>query len=326
MNPHAAQLSRSALRFLAHQVRLRSIVTTLGAPVSRRFVAGESLEEALEVAQALGEAGLRSTLSHLNEDVQGAEGAAGEVGEYLRMLARLQEVGAPANVSLKLTRCGLRVSPQLALENARAVVGAARERGSFVRIDMEESAVTQVTLDLVRRLHAEFGEAHVGVVLQARLYRTEADLRALCAERVRIRLCKGGYPEPAAIAFQGQAEVDASYVRCLQLLLESARDGVYHAVATHDERMLVETLDRAQALGLERGSFEFQMLNGIRRDLQELLVEAGFPVRVYVPYGRHWYPYFMRRLKEHPSTAWHVLREYLRNGDGSRGRGAHRVH
>ena len=218
-------------------------------------------------------------------------------------------MGARGNVSLKLTQCGLLFDRELALQNAREVVAEAARRGSFVRVDMEESAVTQATLDTVRALHAEFGEPHVGAVLQSCLYRTEADARALCAERIRIRLCKGAYLEGPEVAFQDKKDVDESFLRTMRVLLDS---GLYHGIATHDERMIDATLAYAEQQRLKRGAFEFQMLYGIRRDLQERLVSEGHPVRIYVPYGKHWYPYFMRRLAERPANVWFVLKNFVK--------------
>ncbi|HSP77493.1 MAG TPA: proline dehydrogenase family protein, partial [Myxococcaceae bacterium] len=196
-----------------------------------------------------------------------------------------------------------------ALENAREVVAEAKARGSFVRVDMEQSAVTQPTLDVVRALHREFGEEHVGAVLQSYLHRTEEDARALCAERVRIRLCKGAYQEGPEVAFQKKREVDESFLRVMRVLLDS---GLYHGIATHDERMIAETRAYARQRGLPKGAFEFQMLYGIRRDLQEELAREGYPVQVYVPYGRHWYPYLMRRLAERPANVWFVLKNLVK--------------
>lgn len=307
----ATGLSRTALLFLSRREGLKDAATRLGSlqRLSRRFVAGETLEEALEVVRALNARGLMASFDHLNEAVRTEAETREEVREYLRLLARIDAVGARANVSLKLTQGGLLLDEALALENARRVVAEAARRGSFVRVDMEQSAVTQATLDVVRALHREFGEAHVGAVLQSYLRRTEADARALCAEGVRIRLCKGAYLEGPDVAFQDKREVDENYLRVMRVLLDS---GLYHGIATHDERMIDATRDYAAQRGLARGAFEFQMLYGVRRDLQLRLVEEGWPVRVYVPYGKFWYPYFMRRLAERPANVWFVLRNLVR--------------
>lgn len=311
MSAAATQASRAALLFLSRQPGLKDWATRLGPlrRVASRFIAGETLEEAVDTVKALTARGLLASFDHLNEAVRDAAETRLEVREYQRLLARIDQTGVKANVSLKLTQCGLLLDAALALENARAVVADASARDSFVRIDMEQGAITQATLDVVRRLHAEFGERHVGAVLQSCLRRTEADARALCAERVRIRLCKGAYLEGPDIAFPDKRDVDASFVRCMKVLLDS---GVYHGIATHDERMIDATLEHAARRHLGRDAFELQMLYGIRADLQERLVREGYPVRVYVPYGRHWYPYLMRRMAERPANLAFVLRHLVR--------------
>jgi proline dehydrogenase len=305
------QLSRSALLFLSRREGLKDVATRLGPlrELAGRFIAGETLEEAVEAVKELNAQGLMASFDHLNEAVRSEAETRDEVREYRRLLARIDAVGVRANVSLKLTQCGLLMDKALALKNARVVVAEAAERGSFVRVDMEQSAVTQATLDTVRALHAEFGEARVGAVLQSYLRRTEKDARALCAQRVRIRLCKGAYLEGPEVAFPDKRDVDAHFVRVMRVLLDS---GVYHGIATHDERMIDATLDYAAKQRLPRGAFEFQMLYGIRRDLQVRLARAGFPVRIYVPYGRHWYPYFMRRLAERPANLWFVVKNLVK--------------
>ncbi|WP_163999140.1 proline dehydrogenase family protein [Pyxidicoccus caerfyrddinensis] len=311
MTTAAAHLSRSALLYLSKQENLKDLATRLRPfrEMASRFIAGETLEEAVDAVKALNARGLTASFDHLNEAVKTPEETRDEVHQYQRLLARIDQTGAKANVSLKLTQCGLLIDQALALRNARAVVADATKRDSFVRIDMEQSAVTQATLDIVRQLHAEFGEPHVGAVLQSYLRRTEEDAKALCRERVRIRLCKGAYLEGPDVAFPDKADVDANYVRCMKVLLDS---GVYHGIATHDERMVDATLEYAAKQHLPRGAYEFQMLYGIRRDLQERLVKDGHPVRIYVPYGRHWYPYFMRRLAERPANLWFVMRNLVR--------------
>jgi proline dehydrogenase len=307
MTSASTQLSRSALLFLSRQEGLKDMATKFRPfrQMASRFIAGETLEEAVDAVKGLTEKGLMASFDHLNEAVKNEAETREEVRQYQRLLARIDQTGVKANVSLKLTQCGLLFDQALALENARAVVADAAGRNSFVRIDMEHSAVTQVTLDIVRELHAEFGEPRVGAVLQSYLRRTEADAKALCAEGVRIRLCKGAYLEGPDVAFPDKKDVDANFVRCMKVLLDS---GVYHGIATHDERMIDATLEYAAKQRLPRGAFEFQMLYGIRRDLQERLAKEGHPVRIYVPYGRHWYPYFMRRLAERPANLWFVMR------------------
>jgi proline dehydrogenase len=307
----ATNLSRSALLFLSRREGLKEVATRLGPlrELAGRFIAGETLEAAVEAVKALNAQGLMASFDHLNEAVRNEAETRDEVREYRRLLARIDAEGVKANASLKLTQCGLLLDPALALENARGVVREAAARGSFVRVDMEQSAVTQATLDAVRALHAEFGEERVGAVLQSYLRRTEADARALCAAHVRIRLCKGAYLEGPEVAFQDKRDVDANFVRVMRVLLDS---GGYHGIATHDERMIDATVDYAAKQRLPVGSFEFQMLYGIRRDLQVRLAKAGYPVRIYVPYGRYWYPYLMRRLAERPANVWFVLKNLMK--------------
>jgi proline dehydrogenase len=307
----ATHMSRSALLFLSRREGLKDAATRFGPlrALASRFIAGEKLEAAVEAVKALNAQGLMASFDHLNEAVSNEAETHEEVREYRRLLARIDAVGARANVSLKLTQCGLLLDQALALENARAVVREAAARGSFVRVDMEESTVTQATLDMVRALHAEFGEEHVGAVLQSYLRRTEADARALCAEHVRIRLVKGAYLEGPEVAYQDKRDVDAHFLRVMRVLLDS---GVYHGIATHDEQLINATLDYAAKQRLPKCAFEFQMLYGIRRDLQVRLAQAGHPVRIYVPYGRSWYPYFMRRLAERPANLWFVLKNLVK--------------
>jgi proline dehydrogenase len=304
-------LSRSALMFLSRREGLKEAATRVPAlgRVARRFIAGETLEDAVAAVKELNARGITVSFDHLNEAVRTPDETRAEVAEYLRLLARIDQEKARGNVSLKLTQCGLLFDRELALANAREVVAEAKRRGSFVRVDMEQSEVTQATLDTVRALHREFGGKHVGAVLQSSLYRTEADAKALCAEGIRIRLCKGAYLEGPDVAYQDKREVDECFLRTMRVLLDS---GLYHGIATHDERMIQETLAYAKQKKLKPGAFEFQMLYGIRRDLQELLVSEGYPMRVYVPYGKHWYPYFMRRLAERPANVWFVLKNFMK--------------
>ncbi|HEV7844049.1 MAG TPA: proline dehydrogenase family protein, partial [Pyrinomonadaceae bacterium] len=229
--------------------------------------------------------------------------------EYLQILARIDETGIRSNVSIKLTQFGLEIDPELAYTNARKIVEDAARRGNFVRVDMEASNVTQVTIDIFKRLRAEFGLNDVGIVLQAYLYRTLEDATALLKIPARIRICKGAYNEGPDVAFADKKDVDANYVRVMRLLLSS---GTYHGIATHDERMIDATVDFAQREGIGKDAFEFQMLYGVRRDLQEKLAREGYNMRVYVPYGKHWYPYFMRRLAERPANIWFVMKNMLK--------------
>ena len=225
------------------------------------------------------------------------------------MLARIDETGIKSNVSIKLTQFGLDIDTELAYRNARAIVEDAVRRGNFVRVDMEGSPVTQKTIDIFKRLREEFGVNDVGIVLQSYLRRTFADAENLLKIPARIRLCKGAYNEPASVAFPDKKDVDENYIRVMKLLLSS---GTYHGIATHDPRMIDATVEHMQREGIKKEAFEFQMLYGVRRDLQEQLARDGFNMRVYVPYGKHWYPYFMRRLAERPANVWFVIKNMLR--------------
>ena len=226
-----------------------------------------------------------------------------------RTLARIDETGIDSNVSIKLTQFGLEIDPELAYRNARRIVEDAARRRNFVRVDMEGSNVTQATIDVFKRLRAEFGLNDVGIVIQSYLYRTMDDARDLLKIPARIRLCKGAYNEPPEVAYPDKKDVDDNYVRVMQVLLSS---GVYHGIATHDPKMIDATIDFAQREGIGKDAFEFQMLYGIRRDLQDQLARDGYRMRVYVPYGKHWYPYFMRRLAERPANIWFVLKNMMK--------------
>ena len=304
-------VARATLLYLARREGLKDFATRFGPlkKMTTRFVAGETLEQAVEAIRHLNEIGCTASFDHLNESVATREETDGEVREYLRILQAIDETGIRSNVSIKLTQFGLKLDSELAYRNARRIVEEAARRGNFLRVDMEESAVTQVTLDIFRRLRAEFGLNEVGIVVQSYLRRTEADVKELLKIPARIRLCKGAYNEPPEVAFPDKKDVDANYVRLMQMLLSS---GTYHGIATHDERMIAATVDYAQKNGIGKEAFEFQMLYGIRRDLQEKLAREGYGMRVYVPYGRHWYPYFMRRLAERPANVWFVLKNLLK--------------
>ena len=300
-------LTRSALLYLSNQEGLKDFVTRFGffKRLTTRFVAGEDVDAAIGAIRELNARGCSASFDHLNESVNSAAETEKEVREYRRILARIDETGINSNVSIKLTQFGLEIDPQLAYRNARRVVEDAAARGNFVRIDMEGSAVTQATIDVFKRLRAEFGLDDVGIVLQSYLYRTIKDTRELLQLPARIRICKGAYKEPAEVAYPNKKDVDANYVKVTQLLLSS---GVYHGIATHDPRMIDATINFAQREGIGKDKFEFQMLYGIRRDLQEQLARDGYHMRVYVPYGKHWYPYFMRRLAERPANVWFMLK------------------
>jgi len=300
-------LSRSALIWLSRQEGLKDFATRFAVfkKLTTRFVAGETIDEAIEYIKEINAEGCSATFDHLNESVGSAAEADSEVSEYLNILSKIDDTGINSNVSIKLTQFGLGIDPELAYKNARRVVEEAQRRGNFVRVDMEDSQVTQVTLDIFKRFRDEFGLNDVGIVLQSYLRRTYSDAQELVKLPARIRICKGAYNEPPEVSFPEKKDVDHNYVRVMQLLLSS---GTYHGIATHDPKMIDATVDFVNRQGIGKDKFEFQMLYGIRRDLQRQLARDGYNMRVYVPYGKHWYPYFMRRLAERPANIWFVLK------------------
>lgn len=295
-----------------------------GWQMAARFVAGETLDEALQVTHALNAAGLNVTLDHLGEHTTTRQEAAQATEAILALLEALGTQPLRANVSIKLTQIGLTLDESLCVYHLRRILEGARRSRTFVRIDMEDSSCVEPTLRCYEQMRAA-GFEQVGVVIQAYLYRAEADTRALLEKGARIRLVKGAYQEPAHLAYPRKADVDASFDRLARLMLEAARDAgaptlsadgripPLPAFGTHDERRVEGICAYARRIGLPKEALEFQMLYGIRRDLQENLARQGYPVRVYVPYGTHWYPYFMRRLAERPANLWFFLSHLLRS-------------
>jgi proline dehydrogenase len=302
---------RSTLLSLSHRPALGRLATRLSFTRSMvaRFVAGQTLSEALDALDRLHAAGRRTTVDVLGESVQSKSAATAAADRYLEVLDALAARGLDGNVSLKLSQMGLDLSPEFCRLNVARVFKAAAATGAFIRIDMEDHPKTDATLAMWRVLRPL--NAASGVVIQAALRRSAADVTQLIAEQAPIRLCKGAYREPTEVAFPTKAEVDASYLELLELLL---REGTSPAIATHDPRMIQAATDLVEREGLRRDGFEFQMLYGIRRDLQEQLVAAGYRVRIYIPYGREWYPYFMRRLAERPANVMFILRNLTREG------------
>jgi proline dehydrogenase len=287
--------------------------SSVGKRMSGRFVAGTKVEDALGVAQVLNRAGLGVSVDNLGENVTAPEEALHSVGLYRQLLSEVSARGLNANVSLKLTHMGLDVDPQLAYDNVSALVAqaASMQPKNFVRVDMEGSAYTQRTLDFVHELHSNpENRGVVGAVIQSYMRRSEDDVARLLQGGIRIRLCKGAYKEPAEIAFRAKQDVDANYIKLMKSLLKS---GIYHGLATHDPKIILEAKAFATRENIARDSFEFQMLYGIRRDLQQSLVREGWGMRVYVPFGTEWYPYLMRRLAERPANVWFVARNLLRS-------------
>jgi proline dehydrogenase len=286
--------------------------SSLGRRVSGRFVAGTEIADAVRAAQAVNRAGMGVSIDNLGENVTNPDEARHSARLYEQILDAITANQLNANVSLKLTHMGLDVDEAMAREIVSGLVSRAaamRPRG-FVRVDMEGSPYAQRTLDFVHELHRAPGnQGCVGAVIQAYLKRSESDVEKLLSEGIRIRLCKGAYKEPASIAFERKDEVDANYVKLMKTLMKS---GVYHGLATHDENIIREAQAFATSEKIARDAFEFQMLYGIRRDLQQKLVRDGWRMRVYIPFGTEWYPYFMRRLGERPANALFVARNMLR--------------
>jgi len=300
---------------LSENPSLRSFAesSSLGRRVSSRFVAGTGIADAVHATQAVNRASMSVTIDNLGENVANPEEARHSAHLYHQILDAIVANRFNANISLKLTHMGLDVDERLAREIVSGLVAkaAAMDPPGFVRVDMEGSPYTQRTLDFVHELHAMPGNANaVGTVIQAYLRRSEADVEKLLSERIRIRLCKGAYKESAEIAFPLKSDVDANYVKLMKILMKS---GIYHGLATHDENIIQQAQAFAVREKLSRDSFEFQMLYGIRRDLQRKLARDGWRVRIYIPFGSEWYPYFMRRLGERPANVLFIARNLLRS-------------
>ena len=289
----------------------------LARQFSARFVAGETLDAAISAARELNARNITVSLDLLGESVTTREAAAGARDAAIEILDRIQASGVQANLSIKLTQMGLDLDEGLAGDNARRILERARAHGIFVRVDMEASGYVQRTLELYHSaLRPAFGDL-VGVVIQTMLRRTEDDIEALLAAGARVRLVKGAYQEPATVAFPDKRDVDAVFARCSERLLER---GNYPAFATHDEALITHVKDHARAGGVGPERFEFQMLYGVRRDLQDGLRRDGYNVRVYVPFGTEWYPYLMRRMAERPANVWFIVGNVLRETVGGRSR------
>jgi proline dehydrogenase len=313
-----ARAMRTTLLTLSRRRALGRLATRVPVtrPMVARFVAGQTLEEALPAIERLHEAGMRTTVDVLGESVTAAAAARAAADRYLQTLDALAERDLDRNVSLKPTQMGLGISPDLARENVGRIVERAGELGAFVRIDMESHTSTDATLALWADVRPrDAGEADCGVVIQSALKRSPADVERLIEDGARIRLCKGAYQEPPSVAHQDRGDVDAAFE---QLMLRLMRAGRYPAIATHDERLIARAIEVARAEDIRPARFEFQMLYGVRRDLQERLVADGWTVRTYVPYGAEWYPYFMRRMAERPGNVAFLLRSLWRERKRSR--------
>jgi proline dehydrogenase len=299
---------------LSENPSLRSFAerSSFGRRVSNRFVAGTEIADAVRATEVINRGGMSVSIDNLGENVTNPDEARHSAQLYHQILDAIASHNLNANISLKLTHMGLDVDEKLARDIVSGLVARAASMNppGFVRVDMEGSPYTQRTLDFVHELHRMPGNANsVGAVIQSYLKRSESDVEKLLAERIRIRLCKGAYKESAEIAFPAKSDVDANYVKLMKILMKS---GVYHGLATHDENIIHQAEAFATSEKLSRDSFEFQMLYGIRRDLQQALVGKGWRVRVYIPFGTEWYPYFMRRLGERPANALFIARNLLR--------------
>jgi proline dehydrogenase len=306
---------RKTFLYLSEQKTLRefAVKNPLARRFASRFVAGETLDTAVAAVRELNGRGISASLDVLGESVTAVDEARASAAMVVETQERIAAERLDCNVSVKLSQMGLDLDPGLCAENMRRILERGRDLGMFVRIDMESSAHTQRTLDLFEHEFLPVHGDRVGIVLQSYLRRTAADVDRLIGVRARVRLCKGAYDEPAAVAFPAKADVDRSYAELMERLLER---GNHPAVATHDPALIVHARQFVAARGIAPERFEFQMLYGVRRDLQEELQQAGYRVRVYVPFGTHWYPYFMRRLAERPANIafimGNVVKESLR--------------
>ena len=308
---------RSTLLYLSNQPRVFRFVRNnkLAKKFAGRFVAGETLEEALSAVRALNDKGITASLDLLGESVTNEREAHAAANEYLKILDRTHEQHLDANVSVKLTAMGLDISEELCVGIMHDVLGRAQAYNTFVRLDMESSAYTERTLRLFEeRLYPAYKE-NVGIVLQSYLYRTSSDVERAVQTKCRVRLCKGAYKEPASVAFPEKREVDANYAKCMRVLLEQ---GNYPGIATHDPAIIADAKRFVAEHEIDRSRFEFQMLYGVRRDLQEQLVKEGYRMRVYVPFGGQWYPYLMRRLAERPANVAFITGNVVREMIGGR--------
>ena len=306
-----AALSRATFSTLADSRTLKKIASRYGMQphgFARRFVAGETIDEAIECATRIERSGMTVTLDHLGERVTTREEATRSTREYMAMVESIAKAGISRNISVKLTQLGLDIDRATSVDNIRRVLDVASKSDFFVRIDMEGSAYTDQTLEAVNSLWG-IGSHNIGVVIQAYLKRSPDDLKRVLALGMRVRLVKGAYREPKDVAFQDKEDVDRAFVDLMKVLL---REGTYPAIATHDPVMIDETKKFAAEQGIGKSTFEFQMLYGIRRDLQRSLVAEGYPFRVYVPFGTDWFPYFMRRLGERPANVGFVVKGLLR--------------
>jgi proline dehydrogenase len=317
---------RSTLIYLSKAAWARNLVTNwkFAWNVASRFVAGDKLEDAIRVVRALNERGINATLDHLGEHTYDPADAERATQDILDIFDAIDQSGVCAGVSIKLTQIGLALDKALCAQNLQRILAYASERDNFVRIDMEDSPWVDVTLELYNQMRQEHGLTNTGLVLQSYLYRTADDARKLMEHGGRVRLCKGAYKEPPDVAYPSKKDVDASFDRVTEILIDGAMENnapelsedcrfpPIPAIGTHDPLRLAHAKEYAQKVGLPKKAIEFQMLHGIRRDLQEQAAEEGYPVRIYVPYGTEWYPYFVRRLAERPANLWFFISNFFR--------------
>lgn len=317
---------RSLIIYLSSAAWARQLVTrwSFAWRAASRFVAGDTLEDAIAAVRAMNQKGIFTTLDLLGESTTSAGEAVQAAQGIGAMIDGIAQSGVKSNVSLKLSQLGASIDEELCAQNLKQVLTHAKEHGLFVRIDMEDAQTVDATLRIYCRMREEYGLDNTGLVIQSYLYRSEADVRELAAQGVRIRLCKGAYKEAPEIAYPEKKDVDANYDRLAKILMDGAQangapqstpDGhapAIPAIAGHDPRRIAHAKEYARRIGLPQGAVEFQMLYGIRRDLQDQLASEGYPVRVYVPYGTEWYPYYMRRLAERPANVWFFISNFFR--------------
>ncbi|MFU1793928.1 proline dehydrogenase family protein [Paenibacillus azoreducens] len=302
------ELYRKVLLSIAGNKLVEKLSLKYGKKLAGKFIAGDTLAEALAEIEKLNGKGIMVTLDHLGEGIKALSEASGYKEEYIRLIDGIAERGVNSNVSLKPTQMGLALDPQACYNNIRAVVSRAAQHNNFVRIDMEDSPFTQATIDIVLRLHAE-GLTNVGTVIQAYLFRTEDDVKKLIETKVNLRLVKGAYKEPGSVAYQQMSEVIENYKKIIRMHLDQ---GVYTAIASHDDRVINWVKEYASQNGISKDAFEFQMLYGLRMNDQELLAKEGYRIRCYMPYGTMWYPYYTRRLAEKPANLWMVVKNMFK--------------
>ncbi|TCS80592.1 proline dehydrogenase family protein [Tepidibacillus fermentans] len=304
-------IGRSIVLGIAANKTVTNFVTKHGMKLgAKRFIAGESLQQAAEIVKALNKEGLMVTLDHVGESVSTKQEAIEATNEAIRILEIIKKEKLNSNVSVKLTQLGLGLDPEFAYENMDRIAKAAKEHNNFVRIDIEDSTVTQITIDIFKKLFEKYGKDHIGLVLQSYLYRTEKDMIEMGKLGANIRMVKGAYKEPKEVAFPRKQDVDDNYIKMVKLHMQS---GNYIAVASHDENIIREIKRYVKENNIPNDKFEFQMLYGVRNGLQRELVKEGYRVRVYTPYGKHWYPYFSRRIAERPANAFFILKSMFKS-------------